>query len=57
MNDFIWLNSKNVYINKMAITSIEKYTIDNFWKIKMNDGDCFIVHECELREILGVSNE
>ena len=57
MDNFVWIDRKHIYINKLAITSIEQYKFntgwDNYWKVKMNDGDYFVVNEYELNLILG----
>lgn len=61
MSDFIWLDSKDTYINKAAITSIsfEGYNsaAGEFWKVKMNDGDYFEISLDELNRIIGIAKE
>ena len=57
MDNFVWISREHIYINKLAITSIEQYKFntswDNYWKVKMNNGDFFVLTEDELKLVIG----
>lgn len=61
MDNFVWIGRKHIYINKLAVTSIEQYKTecywDKYWTVKMNDGDFFVLTEDELKLVIGDNHE
>jgi len=48
---FFYLDTYKTYINFLNITSISPADNDGFYKIKMNDGDLYIVSDTEAYRI------
>ena len=48
---FYYLGSYKTYINFFNITSISPADNDGFYKVKMSDGDFYIVPEIEVARI------
>ena len=48
---FYYLDSCRTYINLFNITAISPAENDEFWKVKMNDGDFYIVPDMEAYQI------
>ena len=48
---FYYLDSYRTYINLFSITAISPAENDGFYKVKMNDGDFYIVPDMEAYRI------
>ena len=48
---FYYLDNYKTYINFLNITAISPADNDGFYKVKMTDGDFYIVSETEVHQI------